>query len=90
MAMNAQADRYPTTLLQLVPGELAVIVAVPVKDHDFHEKFSSRGLCPGAEIAVLQGGDPVCVALDQARWALSRSQAERIEVSVIRSALRGR
>ncbi|MGH8584306.1 MAG: FeoA family protein [Gammaproteobacteria bacterium] len=87
--MHAQPDLYPTTLRQVAPGELAVIVAVPAKDHDFHEIFSSRGLCPGAEIAVLQGGDPMCVALDQARWALSRTQAERIEVSVIRSARRG-
>lgn len=87
--MNAQLNPDPMTLLQLAPGELAVIVAVQTKDHDFNEQFSSRGLCPGAEIAVLQGGDPICVALDQTRWALSRAQAERIEVSVIRSALRG-
>ncbi len=72
------------TLGHLSAGEVAVILSVPALTSALFQRFAARGILPGAEVTLLQQGDPVAVRLEETRWALSRSEADQIEVAVIR------
>jgi len=54
------------------------------------EKLHARGLTPGAEIALMQAGNPIVVGLEHSRWALNRSEALHIEVSPLNVCLKKR
>jgi Fe2+ transport system protein FeoA len=47
------------------------------------QRFAARGILPGAEVTLLQQGDPIAVRLEETRWAISRAEAEQIEVALI-------
>jgi Fe2+ transport system protein FeoA len=72
-----------TTLGQLRAGKVAVIVAVRSKYAGFSEKYAARGIVPGAEVAILQHGDPIAVALENTQWAMSREEANHIDVVLV-------
>lgn len=69
------------TLDQLDRGGSAIVVDVAA-DHDEPARVSvtARGFVPGALVRVIQAGDPLVVAVDQSRWAISRSEAGLVHV----------
>ncbi len=67
----------------LATGDIAVIVAIRAEPPLTVTHYAARGLVPGAEVAVLQLGDPIAVALEETRWAISKAEAARIEVAVV-------
>lgn len=71
------------TLAKLKAGRVAIIVAVRPGSPVFSDRYAARGIVPGAEVFVVGHGDPIAVALDDSRWAISRAEAEHIEVAVI-------
>jgi Fe2+ transport system protein FeoA len=71
------------TLGKLAAGQPAIVVAVRSPAPEMFEKLAARGIVPGAEISVVQRGDPIAVALHDARWAISRAEADRIEVTLV-------
>lgn len=73
----------PLTLGRLSAGEVAVILSVPALTSALFQRFAARGILPGAEVTLLQQGDPVAVRLEETRWAISRAEAEQIEVALI-------
>ncbi len=73
----------PLTLGRLSAGEVAVILSVPALSSALFQRFAARGILPGAEVTLLQQGDPIAVRLEETRWAISRAEAEQIEVALI-------
>jgi Fe2+ transport system protein FeoA len=73
----------PLTLGRLSAGEVAVILSVPALTSALFQRFAARGILPGAEVTLLQQGDPLAVRLEETRWAISRAEAEQIEVALI-------
>ncbi|MGH8566515.1 MAG: FeoA family protein [Gammaproteobacteria bacterium] len=73
----------PLTLGRLTAGEVAVILSVPAISSALFQRFAARGILPGAEVTLLQQGDPIAVRLEETRWAISRAEAEQIEVALI-------
>ena len=73
----------PMTLGRLSAGEVAVILSVPGLTSALLQRFAARGILPGAEVTLLQQGDPIAVRLDETRWAISRADADQIEVALI-------
>ena len=73
----------PLTLGRLSAGEVAVILSVPALTSALFQRFAARGILPGAEVTLLQQGDPIAVGLEETRWAISRAEAEQIEVALI-------
>lgn len=71
------------SLGSLTTGDIAVIVSVRAELPMTTPHYAARGIVPGAQVAVLQQGDPIAVALEETRWALSKSEAERIEVTLV-------
>ncbi|MGH8577636.1 MAG: FeoA family protein [Gammaproteobacteria bacterium] len=71
------------TLGRLSAGEVAVILSVPALTSALFQRFAARGILPGTEITLLQQGDPIAVRLEETRWAISRAEAELIEVALI-------
>ncbi len=68
-------------LADLKHGQMAVVVAV--HEAKLAARLAARGLVPGAELAVLRGGDPLLVRVDDSRWAVSGLEAALIEVACI-------
>jgi Fe2+ transport system protein FeoA len=81
--MNAKPDFSCMSLGALGDGDRALIIDVVAIDPNTHAKFAARGLVPGVEVAVLRQGDPLLVAIDDARWAITRSDANSILVDTI-------
>jgi Fe2+ transport system protein FeoA len=71
------------TLDQLDRGGSAIVVDVAGHDEPARVRVTARGFVPGALIQVIQAGDPLVVAVDRSRWAISRSEA--LLVQIIRS-----
>lgn len=69
------------TLSELSRGETAVITRIRSPDPKMREKLHARGLLPGAEVALMQAGNPIVVGLEHSRWALNHGEASHIEVS---------
>jgi Fe2+ transport system protein FeoA len=67
------------TLGKLKAGSKAIVVAV----RNNTQKFVARGIVPGAELSVLQTGDPLAFCLDDGQWAISLAEAEFIDVAVL-------
>lgn len=78
--MNARSDPPITTLASLRHGDRALVIGI---DDDDSAKFAARGLVPGIEVGVLHGGDPLLLAIDESRWAVTRRDADRVQVDVI-------
>jgi Fe2+ transport system protein FeoA len=75
----------PTTisLATLASGDRALVVAVESDDAKLGQKLAARGLVPGAEVIVLRAGDPLMLAIDEARWALNRADASVVCVELL-------
>jgi Fe2+ transport system protein FeoA len=75
----------PTTisLATLASGDRALVVAVESDDAKLGQKLAARGLVPGAEVIVLRAGDPLLLAIDEARWALNRADASVVCVELL-------
>jgi Fe2+ transport system protein FeoA len=82
--MNARSDPPLKTLGSLRHGDRALVVDVGEGDPRLGAKFAARGLVPGVEIGVLRGGDPILLAIDESRWAVTRNDADLVQVDVIR------
>lgn len=78
------------TLGKLRKGDKAVIVAIHARHQSLREKLTSRGLVPGTQLALLSHGNPLMVAVDQSRWAITQHDAEHIEVALLQEAGRRR
>ena len=78
------------TLSELSRGETAVITQIRSPDPRMREKLHARGLLPGAEVALMQTGNPIVVGLEHSRWALNRNEASHIEVSPLAAHARKR
>jgi len=72
------------TLDRLKRGDHALVLAVHARDGQMREKFTARGIVPGAEVGILKDGDPLLLRVDESRWALNRIEASTIEVDLIR------
>jgi len=86
--VNAQDPSTHATarLSQLHHGQRGVVVAI--HEGRLAARLAARGLVPGAEFAVLRGGDPMLVRVDESRWALSGLEATEIEVEFTAGRLR--
>ncbi len=67
----------------LAAGDVAIVVKVRSQSAALVDQLAARGIHPGAQISVLRHGDPIAVALEETRWAMSKEHADHIEVSVI-------
>lgn len=77
-----RADPCPT-LAALKHGERALVVHIDHRDPKVVAKLAARGVVPGVELRVVRGGDPLLIALDDSRWALTRHDADLIQVDVL-------
>lgn len=73
----------PMNLGDLAAGDVAIVVNVRSQSAVVIDQLAARGIRPGAQISVLRHGDPIAVALEETRWAMSKEHADYIEVSVI-------
>ena len=75
----------PKTLAACGRGERATILAVSDGDVKLNQKFAARGLVPGAEIGILRAGDPLLLAIDESRWAVTAADASQVLVDIRRA-----
>lgn len=75
-----------TSLAMLARGDRALVVAIESNDPGLSQKLAARGLVPGAEVGVLRAGDPLLLAIDEARWALNRADAGAVAVELLTEA----
>lgn len=78
------------TLGKLRKGDTAVILAIHARHPGLREKLTSRGLVPGAQLALVNRGNPLVVAVEESRWAITLHDAEHIEVALVEEAARRR
>ena len=72
----------PSTLSQLSIGDIAIIRAMP-QGVESMTRLRELGLVPGTKIRLVRRapmGDPIEVAVRGSRFAMRRSEAQRIEV----------
>lgn len=81
--MEISPNNSNTSLASLRLGERALVVDINAQTSQLGAKLAARGLVPGVEVGVLRAGDPLLVVVDEARWALTRSDANNIEVDPI-------
>jgi Fe2+ transport system protein FeoA len=87
--MHSVADRTPASdappmsLSQLRQGQVALVLAVEHPIAAVRQKYIARGIVPGARIQVLQGGDPIVVAIEDSRWAVDGDESAHIEVALV-------
>jgi|TARA_R110002096_G_scaffold22675_40_gene72886 Fe2+ transport system protein FeoA len=74
------------SLANLAHGDRALVVAIESNDAKLGQKLAARGLVPGAEVGVLRAGDPLLLAVDEARWALNRADASVVLVELLTQA----
>ena len=82
--MNRRTEPPITSLSSLGHGDYALVVDIGTSDPKLGAKFAARGLVPGVEIGVLRGGDPLLLSVDDARWGITRDDADLIHVDVIK------
>jgi Fe2+ transport system protein FeoA len=85
MVHDGPADTM-TTLAALKHGDRALVLGIDHSRPQLVAKLAARGLVPGVEIGVLRGGDPLLLSVDDCRWALNRSDAELVQVDLIKRA----
>ena len=73
------------TLSDLKTGDRGVITSIDPKDKNI-SKLSGRGIVPGVAFSVLQIGNPLLIAIDDERWALSSEESSYIHVRITRPA----
>lgn len=83
--MEHQLNTSCVTLASLRHGDRALIVSVEPGDPKLGAKLAARGLIPGAEVGIVRAGDPLLLAIDEARWAITRSDADTIRVDLLES-----
>ena len=69
-----------TKLNQLKRGARARVLELDHSDSKLVARFAARGLVPGAELSIVRSGDPLLIFVDESRWALTRVEAEKVEV----------
>jgi Fe2+ transport system protein FeoA len=84
-SVEHQLNTTCVTLASLRHGDRALIVSVEPGDAKLGAKLAARGLIPGVEVGVLRAGDPLLLAIDEARWAITRRDADSITVDLIPS-----
>jgi Fe2+ transport system protein FeoA len=84
--MDSRTEPPITSLASLRHGDRALVVGIGDGDPKLGAKLAARGLVPGVEIGVLRGGDPILLCVDEARWALTRNDADLVLVDVIKRA----
>ena len=82
--MNAKPEFSCMSLGALSDGDRALIIEVASTEPKTHAKFAARGLVPGVEVTILRQGDPILVSVDDARWAITRSDANSILVDLVK------
>lgn len=83
--MNCPIDSPTTSLCSLRHGDRALVVGVEADAPKLGAKLAARGLVPGVEVGVLRTGDPLLVVVDEARWALTQSDAKHVHVDLIQT-----
>jgi Fe2+ transport system protein FeoA len=81
--MNSTDSNAATTLATLRRGERATVLKIEKSDSRLVAKLAARGLVPGAEVGVVRSGDPLLLAIDDARWAFDRREASAVHVDII-------
>ncbi|MDA0823459.1 MAG: FeoA family protein [Proteobacteria bacterium] len=82
--MSARPEPTCKALGTLRYGDRALIIDVESADPIFNAKLAARGLVPGVEVGVLRSGDPFLVSMDESRWAMTRDDANTIQVNLIK------
>ena len=82
--MSRQSELPATSLASLNHGDRALVVAIGTSDPKLGAKLAARGLVPGVEIGVLRGGDPILLSIDDARWGMTRDDADLVHVDIIK------
>ena len=82
--MNRRNEPSITSLSSLGHGDRALVVNIGTSDPKLGAKFAARGLVPGVEIGVLLSGDPLLLSVDDARWGITRKDADLIHVDIIK------
>jgi Fe2+ transport system protein FeoA len=67
------------TLNQLAAGDSAIVIAVG-ESAEVREHLAARGIGPGTVVRVLKAGDPLVVAVEEARWAIGQRYARAVSV----------
>jgi len=83
MAPESSAETT-TTLAALQHGDRAMVLGIDHTHPQLVAKLAARGLVPGVEVGVLRGGDPLLLSVDDCRWALNRSDAECVQVDLLK------
>ena len=81
--MAEPVESATLSLASLERGDRALVLEVDTADATLHARLAARGLVPGAEIGVVHAGDPVLVAIDDARWALTADDADVVRVDIL-------
>jgi len=84
--MSSRTEPPITSLASLRHGDRALVVEIGDGNPKLGAKLAARGLVPGVEVGILRGGDPVLLCVDEARWALTRNDADLVVVDVIKRA----
>jgi Fe2+ transport system protein FeoA len=69
------------TLDQLTVGDSAIVIDVR-ESAEVREHLAARGIGPGTVVRVLKAGDPLVVAVGEARWAIGQRSARAVSVIV--------
>ena len=69
------------TLDQLAVGDWAIVIDVR-ESAEIREHLTARGIGPGAVVRLLKAGNPLVVAVDEARWAIGQRSARAVSVIV--------
>jgi Fe2+ transport system protein FeoA len=67
------------TLDQLTVGDSAIVIDVR-ESAEVREHLAARGIGPGTVVRVLKAGDPLVVAVEEARWAIGQRYARAVFV----------
>jgi len=81
--MTTETATPTTSLASLARGERALVIEIGPGDPKLGAKLAARGVVPGVEVGILRAGDPILLAVDEARWALTRLDAGRVHVDPI-------
>ena len=73
------------TLSDLKTGDRGIIKSIDPRGQNI-SRLSGRGIVPGVTFRVVQIGDPLLIAVDDERWALSFEECSYIQVELTQTA----
>ena len=73
--------------LDRISAGVEVIVSAVHGDDATCAALASRGITQGAHVTVVRTGDPTLLALEDARWAIRRSDLAAIDVIPLRTTI---